>query len=126
MVSPEIVKAGGRFCVMSFDKVTRAAIFGYKSTEELYTANSCKNVLEHIDKPFMIFHNRSDAIILDRHAPKDILRNNPHCLMLETDFGGHCGFTSMYYDDQGQKQYERSFPPIAVNFIKDLDRFQYL
>ena len=81
-----------RKSIIELDNLTRAKAFGFNSANELYRSISCGHYLSYIDKPFMVIYAKDDIIVKDCDIPKTDLLSNPNCILLESDYGGHCDF----------------------------------
>ncbi|XP_076068401.1 abhydrolase domain-containing protein 2 isoform X2 [Oratosquilla oratoria] len=78
------------------DEVYTRHIFGFRSVEELYRADSCANYLQNIDVPMIFINARDDPIIHQDilSIPQEFAKTHPKSLFIETEHGGHLG----YYD----------------------------
>jgi len=79
-----------------FDNYFTAAVFGYKSAEDLYHANSCKPFLKGIEKPTLLLTALDDPFLGNKCYPFDEAKNNNHFDLLATKFGGHVGYNASF------------------------------
>ena len=84
-----------KWSVWDVDNVTRARIWGYPGSLELYKDTSCKGMIQHINKPIMIILAKDDPVTLDEDVPKDEILGNPNSLLLQSNFGTHCDLLSI-------------------------------
>ena len=106
--------------MIDFDNLTRAIAFGHSNSVSLYKATSCGLVISHINKPFMIVKSKDDPISLQEDVPRDILLQNKNCILVESDYGGHCDFFSA--TGRKEEKYRRFFLDLVVKYIDDIDR----
>ena len=78
--------------VSDFDDHVRSKIWGYNDWKELYHESSSVHVLEHIEAPFMIIYASDDPISLQCDYPRQLLLKNPYGILIESEYGSHCGF----------------------------------
>lgn len=89
---PENIKKSEKWSIVEFDNFTRSFAFGYENSQMMYKQNSCKDMIPHIDKPFLLMYSKDDPIALNEDFPRDTVLSNPNCLLVESEFGGHCDF----------------------------------
>ena len=107
---------------LEIDEVTRAPACGYKSAEDLYKAASCDQFLKYIDVPFLVLHAKDDQICKNSSIPKAELLSNQNCVLMESEFGGHCDF---YQAEKvpGTMINKRLYTDLLVKYLDDLEQF---
>ena len=69
MITDQDLKNSPKWSVWEVDNCTRAIIWGYSGTKELYETTSCKQMLQHIRIPFMLIMSKDDPVSLDEDLP---------------------------------------------------------
>ena len=62
--------------------------------------------------------SKDDPICRQEDVPKADLLANPNCMLLESDYGGHCDFFTRNNDGKN----ERFFPKLVYEYLKHLDK----
>ena len=60
----------------------------------------------------MIINSNDEYIVKSEDVPRVDMMANPHCLYLETEYGGHCEFFDV--------NNKRMFPEVVVKYFKDI------
>ena len=101
--------------MIGFDNFTRAIAFGHEDSVSLYKATSCGSVIPHINRPFMIVKSKDDPISLQEDVPRDLLLANENCILVESDFGGHCDFFTA--TGRKEQKYRRFYLDLVLKYI---------
>ena len=105
MISDKDLAKSPRWSVYDVDNSTRAIIWGYPGSKELYAETSCKGMVQHINKPFMMILSDDDPVSLDEDVPKEEILGNENSLILKSVYGTHCDLLS-----KNDKDLVRFFP----------------
>ena len=64
-------------------------------------------------------YSKDDPISLKEDFPRDLVLSNPNCLLVESEFGGHCDFMSV--TGRKEEKYRRFYMDVVVKYISDLN-----
>ena len=117
LIPYQIVKLAPRWCVMAFDNKIRSQIWGEGTVRDLYARSSCKPLLAHIDKPFLILTARDDPICQDGDVPTSEILSTDNALLIQTENGGHCDFLSK---NEENGKITRLFPEIVIQYMDEI------
>mmetsp|Transcript_14719 Transcript_14719/g.25042 ORF Transcript_14719/g.25042 Transcript_14719/m.25042 type:complete len:149 (-) Transcript_14719:36-482(-) len=120
-VKPEVWQSAPS-SVLGFDDKTRAKALGFESGIEMYRQLSSAQFVGYVDKPFLVLASDDDEISIPSQIPTVDILNNPHGLLLETKYGGHCHFFSQVKDHPEIKE-RRFYPDILLNYFDSLSHY---
>ena len=65
-------------------------------------------------------YSKDDPVALYEDFPRDMALSNPNCLLVESEFGGHCDFMT----NNGHKdlKHRRFYEKVVIKYIHDLDK----
>lgn len=78
--------------IRDFDDVVTAPAFGFQGAEDYYTRASATALVGRIGMPTLVIHASDDPFVRLLPSTTAALRANPNITLLETAYGGHCGF----------------------------------
>ena len=78
--------------IRDFDDKVTAHYCGFEGAADYYARASSLKVLERIAVPTFILHAKDDPFILLLPRTRKAISCNPHIRLIETKYGGHCGF----------------------------------
>ena len=102
--------------IRDFDDKITARYCGFAGAADYYARASSLNVLERIAVPTFILHAKDDPFILLLPRTRETILRNPQIQLVETKYGGHCGFIAEAdgYDGRWAEQQ-------VIEFISEID-----
>jgi predicted alpha/beta-fold hydrolase len=93
---PEIYRMPERWprTIREFDEVVTARYCGFTGADDYYHRAAAARVVDKIAVPALIIHALDDPFIRLLPETRAKMQNNPHIILLETAYGGHCAFLS--------------------------------
>ncbi|MCL7764228.1 alpha/beta fold hydrolase [Polaribacter sp. Z014] len=73
-------------------------VFGFDSAEDYWEKASAKPHLSKIKIPTLLINSKDDTFLSDTCFPIDEAHNSKNFFLETTNFGGHCGFVSSFYN----------------------------
>ncbi|QXP67508.1 YheT family hydrolase [Polaribacter sp. AHE13PA] len=73
-------------------------IFGFKSPEDYWEKASAKPYLSKIKIPTLLINSKDDTFLSDKCFPFEEANNSKNFFFETTNYGGHCGFISSFYN----------------------------
>ena len=77
-----------------FDEAVTRVTFGFPSVDAYYAASSSRNVISDVKTPLLVVQARDDPIAVSSATPRDAIAASEHVLLVETESGGHLGWTA--------------------------------
>ena len=75
-------------------------VFGFDSAEDYWEKASSKPYLSKIKIPTLLINAKDDTFLSDKCFPFDEANNSKNFFFEATNYGGHCGFISSFYNDK--------------------------
>ncbi|HTL47772.1 MAG TPA: alpha/beta fold hydrolase [Verrucomicrobiae bacterium] len=92
LIPVEKAEKAGTF--REYDRLVTAPLAGFMDEKEYYTAASCGNYLEKIDRPALLVHARNDPFLHGGQLPLEKIKNSAFLHLMMTPDGGHLGFVT--------------------------------
>jgi len=73
-------------------------IFGFESPEDYWEKASAKPYLSKIKVPTLLLNSKDDTFLSDKCFPFKEAHNSKKFFFETTEYGGHCGFISSFYN----------------------------
>lgn len=86
------LKLRGLGSIRDFDDKVTAQYCGFRGAADYYERASSLLYLERVAVPTLILHAQDDPFILLLPRTRDTIHRNPNIQLVETKYGGHCGF----------------------------------
>ena len=80
--------------VRDFDEAVTRVTFGFPSVDDYYDASSSRRKIGDVAVPLLVVQAADDPIAVHDAVPRDEIKNNPNVLLVETESGGHLGWTA--------------------------------
>lgn len=74
--------------------LTDVPCFGFPSVDAYYDASSSRRKIADVAVPLLVVQAVDDPIAVHDAVPRDEIENNPHVVLVETESGGHLGWTA--------------------------------
>ena len=80
--------------VRDFDDAVTRVTFGFPSVDAYYEASSSRHKIPDVRVPLLVVQAADDPIAVHDAVPREAIRNNGHVVLVETESGGHLGWTA--------------------------------
>jgi len=88
------IKASKNFA--DFDNYFTAPVFGYKSAQDYWHTNSCRQFIKSIKTPTILITSLDDPFFGEDSYPFKEAKNHQYFDMLTTKYGGHVGYNTSF------------------------------
>eukprot|EP00238_Polyblepharides_amylifera_P001392 CAMPEP_0196571718 /NCGR_PEP_ID=MMETSP1081-20130531/1844_1 /TAXON_ID=36882 /ORGANISM="Pyramimonas amylifera, Strain CCMP720" /LENGTH=434 /DNA_ID=CAMNT_0041888759 /DNA_START=318 /DNA_END=1622 /DNA_ORIENTATION=- len=75
------------------DRITRIS-FGFPSVDAYYKASGSANKVHNVAIPLLCIQAADDPISVNEAIPREEIKQNPNCVLINTPGGGHLGWTA--------------------------------
>ena len=80
--------------VRDFDEAITRVTFGFSSVDAYYEASGSKRKIADVRVPLLCVQAKDDPIASIEAIPREAIASNEHVILLETESGGHLGWTA--------------------------------
>jgi hypothetical protein len=80
--------------VRDFDEAVTRVTFGFPSVDAYYDASSSRLKIAEVGVPLLVVQASDDPIAVKEAVPREAIRKNGHVVLVETETGGHLGWTA--------------------------------
>lgn len=78
--------------IRDYDEAITIHSFGWPSVDAYYQGASCDQRLSNVRIPLLAVQAEDDVLALAEAIPEEVMRSNPHCILVRTPGGGHLGW----------------------------------
>jgi predicted alpha/beta-fold hydrolase len=109
----DIKKLRGIWTIRKFDDTYTSRHAGFRDVHDYYERASAIQVIGKISVPTLILHSKDDPFIPFAPFESRELKDNPHIVLMATEYGGHVGFISDNKDPANRFWYEKKIVEFA-------------
>ena len=109
-----------------YDEAISRRLHGFASLQEFYRHQSCVHRLDNVAVPTIFLNSLDDPLAHRDNIPGDILRANPHVVLVTTSSGGHLGWAEGWWPFRRKASWMDRFiiEGLAVTLNESNERLQ--